>query len=252
MSTADTTSKTTQPFQCPVCQSRFTRHENLKRHAALHNRSPKDTSLPCDFCPTTFSRLDLRRRHMKRKHPEQEGRRTGKPRRDSGGQRDSQPRQRDDVLSPEPTTDRDLVMTSLSEQHLDTPIFNTDLAFSLPDLFVDSPLPLPDGWYPSSLQLSRGCELFFTHVAPFIPFLHQPTFDVESASPLLVLSMLSLGYQYGDDPECDAPSSGTDLSTRCFHGARAMISFSDQDTGSENVVLVQAHLLLQICAMMYL
>lgn len=248
-----------QPFQCPACHSRFTRHENLKRHAVLHNRSPKEASLPCDFCPTTFSRLDLRRRHMKRKHPEHEERKS----RDSSGRRDSQSRHLDDletgiwqfehantntdIQSPAQTTYPKLGTPSLPE-HLDTRIFDTDLAFGLPD-FVDS--PPQDGWYPSSLQLTRGCELYFAHVSPFVPFLHQPTFDVEHAAPLLILSMLSLGYQYGDDPECDT-SSGADLSTRCFHSARSMISFSDQDTGLENVILVQAHLLLQICAMMYL
>ncbi|OGM49634.1 hypothetical protein ABOM_001890 [Aspergillus bombycis] len=67
-----------QPYQCHVCQSRFTRHENLKRHAKLHSRSQEEASLPCDFCQTTFSRPDLRHRHMKRKHPEYEQRRATK------------------------------------------------------------------------------------------------------------------------------------------------------------------------------
>ncbi|PMD30586.1 hypothetical protein L207DRAFT_520083 [Hyaloscypha variabilis F] len=60
-----------QPFQCHICGSRFTRHENLKRHAGVHSRSGGEASLPCDYCQTTFSRRDLRFRHMKRKHPEQ-------------------------------------------------------------------------------------------------------------------------------------------------------------------------------------
>lgn len=63
-----------QPFQCLVCHSRFTRHENLKRHAALHSRSQDEAPLPCEFCHATFSRPDLRRRHMKRKHLEHEDR----------------------------------------------------------------------------------------------------------------------------------------------------------------------------------
>lgn len=60
-----------QPFQCRICGSRFTRHENLNRHAAIHTRSGAEASIPCEFCQTTFSRRDLRFRHMKRKHPEQ-------------------------------------------------------------------------------------------------------------------------------------------------------------------------------------
>ncbi|KAF2123073.1 fungal-specific transcription factor domain-containing protein [Lophiotrema nucula] len=59
-----------QPYQCTVCHSRFTRHENLKRHAALHTREPGGAALICDFCNATFSRPDLRLRHVKRKHPE--------------------------------------------------------------------------------------------------------------------------------------------------------------------------------------
>ncbi|OAK93525.1 hypothetical protein IQ06DRAFT_262434 [Phaeosphaeriaceae sp. SRC1lsM3a] len=61
-----------QPFQCTVCQSRFTRLENLKRHAALHSRSQDEASLACNICQVTFSRPDLRLRHLKRKHPDHE------------------------------------------------------------------------------------------------------------------------------------------------------------------------------------
>ncbi|ETS76183.1 hypothetical protein PFICI_11570 [Pestalotiopsis fici W106-1] len=68
-------SGTFQPYQCLVCQSRFTRHENLKRHAALHSRPQGQALLSCELCDATFSRQDLRSRHMKRKHPEQIGRR---------------------------------------------------------------------------------------------------------------------------------------------------------------------------------
>jgi hypothetical protein len=61
-----------QPFQCQTCQSRFTRHENLKRHAALHARTREEASLTCHFCAATFSRSDLRQRHTRRKHPDQQ------------------------------------------------------------------------------------------------------------------------------------------------------------------------------------
>lgn len=61
-----------QPFQCQTCQSRFTRHENLKRHAALHARNREGASLACHFCAATFSRSDLRQRHTRRKHPDQQ------------------------------------------------------------------------------------------------------------------------------------------------------------------------------------
>jgi hypothetical protein len=67
-----TTTGREQPFECNVCHSRFTRHENLKRHSDLHNRAKGDTSLVCRLCRVTFSRRDLLDRHVKRKHPDQE------------------------------------------------------------------------------------------------------------------------------------------------------------------------------------
>lgn len=59
-----------QPFGCSVCERRFTRHENLKRHAALHGPPRPGRAIACPLCETTFSRRDLQHRHMKRKHPE--------------------------------------------------------------------------------------------------------------------------------------------------------------------------------------
>lgn len=155
------------------------------------------------------------------------------------------------------------LVTQLQQTIPQSAPFNTNLTGfnfnqGLPDslLFMDSPR-LQDDWFPSPLQLTRGCELFFAHVSPFVPFLHQPTFNAAQIPPLLALGMLCLGYQYGDDPECgDQASSGVGLSTRCFHRARSLISFSpDEGTAdglTNNVLVVQSHLLLQICAMMYL
>lgn len=102
-----------------------------------------------------------------------------------------------------------------------------------------------DDWGPSTVQIARGCELFFAHVSHFVPFLHQPTFDYNQAPLYLLLSMLSLAYQYGSDPETP-DETGADLSKRCFHRARALTN--DED----NISTVQSYLLLQICAMMYL
>lgn len=181
----------------------------------------------------------------------------------------------DQVVQNATDLERSLLVATSSlnpAQHLDTQIqqtipqsapFNTNLTGfnfnqGLPDslLFMDSPR-LQDDWFPSSLQLTRGCELFFTHVSSFVPFLHQSTFDVTKTAPLLVLGMLCLAYQYGEDPECcEQAGSGVALSTRCFHRARALISFSSDEGTADglttSVMVVQSHLLLQICAMMYL
>lgn len=107
----------------------------------------------------------------------------------------------------------------------------------------------------SSFQVTRGCDLFFTHVSPFLPFVHQSTFDFAQAAPELILGMLSLGYQYGEDPELgDKEGTGASLSTRCFHQARTMLVSAEPSAQdfSYNLAIVQSYLLLQICAMMYL
>jgi hypothetical protein len=363
-----------QPFQCLICLVRFTRHENLKRHAALHSRSQGEASLPCEFCQASFSRPDLRYRHMKRKHLEHEQRRTTRPHRDPPALRQgsegwspqagspqagspqagsSQPgspqaesqdgllRQRfgnegelemasriwhtalryaphqfdydhyaesTNLATNAPTSTGDkgqpsidplthqqsmsestyscqieqdtanlernlLLETSFLKpaHHVDTQLhpqtispsasFDTNLAsFNVNQDIYESVLSnnlpqLQDNWSPSAQQITRGCNLFFTHVSHFVPFLHQPTFDVTLAAPHLVLSILCVAYQHGEDPECgDQVGSGVTLSTRCFHRARALITSNEEraDRLTHTVMMAQTYLLLQICAMMYL
>ncbi|KIM94631.1 hypothetical protein OIDMADRAFT_207300 [Oidiodendron maius Zn] len=353
-----------QPFQCLVCQGRFTRHENLKRHAALHSRSQDQASLPCEFCHATFSRPDLRRRHIKRKHLEQEQRRIKeRPPRDppaprlgsdgwsppadkvysespSESQGDLHPQNSSDggelemdseiwdtelryaqhrlghnnhIEGTSPATnastgpgrdDNQLVIGPLKQQpSMREPTCSSQIVADAADLERSLPLktsflkPTPyvdiqmhpmtisqfasfdtnlasfnenrdirdqlsnnlphfqENWSPSALQITRGCDLFFTHVSHFVPFLHQPTFYATEIAPHLTLSILCLAYQYGEDPECgEQERSGISLSVRCFHRARALIT-SDEwraDGVTHNVTMVQTYLLLQICAIMYL
>ena len=132
------------------------------------------------------------------------------------------------------TTENLRGMPYLFEQNLSIQVFDTDLTFSLPDAFVDP--PLQDGWCPPSLQLRRGCEMYLTHISAFVPFLRHSNFDVDHDSLLLDLSMLSLGYQYGDYPECNT-SSGADPSTQCFHCTRTILFFSDYDRAGHCIQL---------------
>ena len=278
-----------QPFQCAVCRSRFTRHENLKRHAALHSRSPGQALLPCDYCKTTFSRPDLRHRHIKRKHPEHELRRHTKHARHLRDQRandNSNNRERKtgssakrpaindatgpgEIVPDVPELDWDILLgasllaPALQNQKTDSPsplsnvnptsfLFDADLA--------DEPLPhdmtrVEDNWSPSAVQIKQGCHLFFTHVSYFIPFLHKPTFEATQQPPHLILSILCLAYQHGEDPECNNQvGSGAVLSTRCFNEARAIIAFDNNmlNDPTQSLAIVQSYLLLQICAMMYM
>lgn len=118
-----------------------------------------------------------------------------------------------------------------------------------------SPPQVQDDWAPSAAQLALGCELFFSYVAHYVPCLHQATFSASQASPHLLLAMLSLAYQHGEDPELGSqPGTGALLSRQCFHRARGLLALFDEDTEEPipHVSIVQSYLLLQICAMMYL
>lgn len=114
---------------------------------------------------------------------------------------------------------------------------------------------LRDGWSPSTSQIDRGLELFFSDVSHFVPFLHQATFDPSSAAPYLILSILSLAYQHGEDPDLyDQPGSGEQLAKNCFHRGRSMCAAEEEaeEDSTHNLTLVQSLLLLEIYAMMHM
>ncbi|KAF2625128.1 hypothetical protein BU25DRAFT_397679 [Macroventuria anomochaeta] len=312
-----------QPFQCQVCQSRFTRHENLKRHAALHARSQHETSLTCEFCPATFSRSDLRQRHVKRKHPEHQANR---PRKRQMLQKDkvssaSPPDTQTDLpfVTPEEQGDFDVdriwhtalrydqqqpdldahkdlassvsssngvatvLTTTQPSSDIDNVLEGTLRLGSDPLLEATPTQPPPfsafsnfpgynqgspsrwfsaespqvqDDWKVSTTQVARGTELFFNHLSPFLPFIHRPTFDANRTDRRLLLGMLSLGYQYGEDPDYgEQAGSGGSLSMQCFHQARALLASDNDDQHLDTVrstTTVQACLLLQVFTMMYL
>lgn len=140
-----------------------------------------------------------------------------------------------------------------SSYHSSPPEFN--IASGISDSMLLNGLTRLQGPSLSSDQIQYGCDLFFTHISPFVPIIHQPTFDTSEAPTGLLLSMLSLGYQYGEDPDCGhSEGSGVVLSTQCFHQAR--VRMASEEAGatefSPDLAIVQSYLLLQICAMMYL
>ena len=313
-----------QPFQCQVCQSRFTRHENLKRHAALHARSQHETSLACEFCPATFSRSDLRQRHIKRKHPEHQANRPKKRqmlRKDislstspsaidvglpsiipeeqgvfdpnmiwhTALEHDQQQpdisaqnRIRSDVPSSSETaanltetqssinTESVLLDTSRPRLNLQPKAISSqpsplNTAFSIfsgfnqssPSGWFSAESPqVQDDWCVSITQRARGCELFFDHVTRYLPFIHQPTFNASQTDRRLLLGMISLGYQYGEDPDCgELAGSGARLSIQCFHQARALLAADNDEEvvdTLQSTTTVQACLLLQVLTMMYI
>ncbi|KAH6643283.1 hypothetical protein BKA67DRAFT_542243 [Truncatella angustata] len=322
-----------QPFQCLVCQSRFTRHENLKRHAALHSRVQGKGALPCNFCAATFSRNDLRHRHVKRKHPEQWEKRGARgSRHDSSASEQgcsevkSQGNKSPPSVSPSEShagwspgeyegpaigDDPWRTVTMRDEQQhgsdpragQSTTQLTTNSSMSIDHILEDatasrpslssesypslansqansqatpfdtimascnvvqeqscyspsnSPPQIQDDWSPTDAQIGKGCDLFFAHVSHFLPFLHQSMFDDQVIARHLLLSVLCLAYQYGEDPDLEnQPGSGASLSRHCFHQARGLIAFDEASLGDAvpPVTLVQAYLMLQICSMMYL
>lgn len=294
-------SLTLQPYQCLVCHSRFTRHENLKRHAALHARPRSHSrsgghgggSLSCRFCKATFSRPDLRKRHMRRKHPEHDNNNDNNNINSnnnnnigmthSGGTEStslstSSLSGSSPAEDPGPASllDNNIVASSgfsigsglgsgpdpMSSLYFD-PILATSFDFSLPQLQLQLQLQ-DDSWSPTAAQIDEGCRLYFTHVAYYVPFLHRPTFDPRHPPARhLLLAILCLAYQYGEDPDCGYEAgSGANLSVRCFQSARAILTALEEDHAADDpapddpalgkVAMVQSYLLLQIYAMLYL
>ena len=294
-----------QPFQCAVCHSRFTRQENLRRHAALHRRdSANDSSISCEVCHARFARTDLRYRHMKRKHPDWPNEQTQaakqqqqqQPLPQEGSRKiDSRPSDigvsssaSPPLASPDDGFRHNTSASTTGDSTAQTNFTNSwetlgnsylasvsELQFSpatanqlINDLGLDrhsaaarSPsndsLPTDD-WFPSDTQITRGCCLFFTYISPWVPIIHQPTFSPSATANSLLLSVLSLAYQHGEDPErAGEDESGAALSHRCFHRARALIINDERMDGDElppqyHFSLVQTYLLLQTCAMMYM
>jgi hypothetical protein len=126
----------------------------------------------------------------------------------------------------------------------------------LPEGLSPKDLPyLRNDWHPATEQIDRGLELFFAHVSHFIPFLHRPTLDPACIPAYLVLGILSLAYQYAEDPIApDRPGSGEKLSLLCFHRARVLAASEEEveDDQPHNIALVQTLLLLELCAMFYI
>lgn len=160
--------------------------------------------------------------------------------------------------------DPDVLMASLpsmpSSLYFDPILDTTSFDFGLPQFQLQLQ---DDGWSPTAAQTDEGCRLYFTHVAYYVPFLHRPTFD-PSHPPArhLLLSILCLAYQYGEDPNCGYEAgSGASLSVRCFQSARAILTALEEDQVDDpapdglapaKVAMVQSYLLLQIYAMLYL
>ncbi|KAE8543207.1 hypothetical protein D1P53_000695 [Cryptococcus gattii VGV] len=66
-----------QPFKCAYV-THTSLKENLKRHSKLHDDTSERPTFPCNRCTATFSRADLRRRHLASKHEDEEEKSTSR------------------------------------------------------------------------------------------------------------------------------------------------------------------------------
>lgn len=110
-----------------------------------------------------------------------------------------------------------------------------------------SPPPITSGENDpiSPSQLALGLDLFHTHVASFIPFIHRPTFDPSNLTEPVLFGLLSVSLAYNPDR-----LEGQTLSNRCFKHAKRLLDVNENRLYSP-VVRVQALSLLQMYAIMY-
>ncbi|OAL47540.1 hypothetical protein IQ07DRAFT_120068 [Pyrenochaeta sp. DS3sAY3a] len=53
--------------------------------------------------------------------------------------------------------------------------------------------------FPSRPSMARFVRAYFTHMAPYVPIVHGPTFDVCSLHPLLLLEIMACGAVYSNE-----------------------------------------------------
>jgi hypothetical protein len=106
---------------------------------------------------------------------------------------------------------------------------------------------------PTRDQIDRGVSLFFRHVAPWLDFLHEPTFDPGTAVECVVLACVALGLIYETEPS-SAGEMSRQTSLRCYAAAQRLAQQREGDQGdsTSSLAIIQAWLLLEVYAMMYL
>ncbi|THX50475.1 hypothetical protein D6D06_07949 [Aureobasidium pullulans] len=279
-----------QPFQCVTCKSRFTRHENLKRHLLLHRTSAGNTKHPCFYCDRLFSRRDLRKRHIKKQHPQCEvdpecnveaddslgiteisteasGSHVLMERHEVAGTFDHP------GISPDGMENGS---TGVAQPYPRTPSLSGDDLANL-EIRSDSG-PVPNMLQSNNVYLSpadearrqmqhepteamrthvlfpreliqKGCDLYFRHVSPSLPFIHHPTFDFTHLPEALLMGMLSVGLQFDTEDEM-YPG----IAAQAFERGIELLSQSETSEGplfARNIHTVQAYLLLELYAAMY-
>lgn len=247
--------------------------ENLKRHLLLHRAASSNTKHPCFYCDRLFSRRDLRKRHIKKQHPQCEPDPESNPEADDAsrtteasinvpGCRTHAERQEtmgviEDASSnyqtPPLSADDD---ANLDVQYESSSVLNmllsnrTDLSptHGLQRIEDREGIAPTQEHFPITL-IQRGVQLYFRHVSPFLPFLHQHTFKHTDIPQALLMGMLSVGLQFESERGMD-PS----VPAQAFRNGMKLLTeagLSDEVLFARNIHTIQAYLLLELYAAMY-
>ncbi|KAI5195842.1 hypothetical protein E4T38_08850 [Aureobasidium subglaciale] len=249
--------------------------ENLKRHLLLHRASNGSTKHPCFYCDRLFSRRDLRKRHIKKQHPQCDTDPDRGHDENVNAVSTSTSAEPIDLLShiethqketecPGPNHDPvyprtpslsgdDLAHIDIAERDPTIPWTNNACLSpnKNPPSSSMSQAPtrtiLAETLLPATIQ--RGVELFFIHVSPYLPFIHQHTFDTVNVPEALLMGMLSVSLQFESEQEKDSK-----MSALAFSRGRELLgqmNDSEEPLFAMNIHTVQAYILLEMHAAMY-
>ncbi|ODO02043.1 hypothetical protein L198_02774 [Cryptococcus wingfieldii CBS 7118] len=267
-----------QPFQCAVCQRRFTRMENLKRHAKLHDKTTERPVFPCSECKSTFSRADLRRRHVTSKHGDESSRGKSTSPKDSSYKAVSIiPEQLPDALAtalyqqersiidrfpfadlggPASVQYQDTNPAPIDFRRQSLPSTSSSTTSLLQRLRLSQP---PSSAIPISVEddtlhpmsIGPAVQSFFAYAPHMFPFLHQPTFVSESCNPSLLFAIMCLGLHTAADSLTDHEKAMS-----CYRAGLSGLDGTLEKAGnlkpSEVLPIIQAHILLEIYAILAL
>lgn len=177
-------------FYCsaPNCSKFFNRKEHLTRHVkSSHSTQPQ---YECPICGRRYARSDVLKRHVEH-HPQ-----NPHPRQPAPAARPSEPLG-DAALTISPASMSDTTSPGSSigmNVGMDMGLgvgADTTPASSTPS-FVAAVPGLDLQVLHDSHAMHRLVRTFFAEIHPYWPILHEPTFDIEKCSPLLLQSIILL------------------------------------------------------------
>ncbi|KAH0372721.1 hypothetical protein KCU65_g930, partial [Aureobasidium melanogenum] len=239
--------------------------ENLKRHLLLHRTTSGSTKHPCFYCDRLFSRRDLRKRHIKKQHPQCEPDPEYNPEADGTTRTIDALIEVPDARMHAARQDTVEVIEHVSSKYRTPPLSADDDASlenqcdsmllsnrtdvspinDLQQIVTAEELGPTHEPFPMTL-IQRGIELYFRHISPYLPFIHQHTFGHSDMPEALIMGMLSIGLQFDSEQE-----TNSSISAQAFERGRKLLTQaeeSDEVLFARNIHTIQAYLLLELYA----